>query len=252
MPAHLDLAAAFDAGFRGGPLPRGVTALAPEETERRFNVYRNNVAVSLIEALAKRFPVVQRLVGEEFFSAMAHLFAETNRPRSPVLLEWGDSFPEFLEGFPPLTGYSYMADVARIELTRGKAFHAADMPAAPADSFLGIDPSRLFLRLHPSVQVLRLATPAVSIWMQNQPGAKSGTVTLAGREIALVLRTATLDVPVFLVSEGDAVMIESIQSGACLTAAAEAAFWAEGSHDPHPLIFRLVRAGAIVDPKETT
>jgi hypothetical protein len=38
---------------------------------KRYNVYRKNVTVSLIEALAATFPAVRRITGEEFFRAMA-------------------------------------------------------------------------------------------------------------------------------------------------------------------------------------
>ena len=38
---------------------------------KRYNVYRNNVAVSLIAAGAAIYPAVQRIVGEDFFRAMA-------------------------------------------------------------------------------------------------------------------------------------------------------------------------------------
>ena len=156
MHAHRDFIAAFDASLKGATLPSGVTACAPDEAERRFAVYRNNVASSLTEALARRYPVIQRLVGAEFFAAMARVYAEVRRPRSPVLLEWGDSFPDFLAGFPPLEAYPYMADVAAVEFARGVAFHAADAPPAAPEVFSGADPSQLRLRLHPSVQVLRL------------------------------------------------------------------------------------------------
>jgi hypothetical protein len=225
-------------------------AISPTEVEQRFAVYRNNVAVSLTEALAKRFPVIQRLVGDAFFGAMARVYAETHRPKSPVLLEWGDSFAGFLAGFPPLSGYPYMADVARIEYARGQAYHAADARSARADSFVGANPSQLHLRLHPSLQVLRLDHPAVSIWQQNQPGAVQQKLTLAGSEIALVLRDPAFNVPVHAITEGDAVIIDHIRLGASLTAAAELAQWAEPGHDPQPLILRLMQSGAILDPKE--
>lgn len=250
MPGHPEFTAAFAAGLVGAPLPPGVTALAPDEAARRFAVYRNNVAFSLTEALASRFPVIQRLVGESFFSAVARVYAETHRPKSAVLLEWGDSFPAFLAGFPPLSDYPYMADVARIEYARGLAFHAADARPASADSFVGADPSQLKLRLHPSVQVLRLDHPAVSIWARNQPGASLESMTLAGPEIALVLRDAAFNVPVHAISDADAVMIDHIRLGANLTTAAELAQWAEPGHDPQPLILCLMQSGAILDPKE--
>lgn len=249
MPGHPELIAAFDAGLRGQPLPAGITAVDPDEIGRRFAVYRNNVAVSLSEALAKRFLVIRRLVGEEFFAAMAHVYAESHRPTSPVIHEWGEGFADFLDAFPPLAGYPYMADVARIEYARGVAFHAADgTPAAP-DSFLGADPSRLHLTLHPSVQVLRLRHPAVSIWAQNQPGRTPQAMTLTGAQIALIVRDRAFEVPVFAIGEGDAAMIEHIRLGASLTAAAELAQWAQADHDPQPLIVRLTQTGAILDSK---
>ena len=250
MLAHHDFTAAFDAGLKGAARPPGVTATAPEETERRFAVYRNNVAVSLSEALAKRFPVIRRLVGDEFFAAMARVYAEAHRPASPVLLEWGDTFPAFLASFPPLADYPYMADVARIEVARGHAFHAADAVSAGPDSFLGANPSNLHLVLHPSVQVLRLRHPGVSIWTLNQPSEVPQSVTLAGEEIALILRDRAFNVPVAAISDGDAVMIDHIRLGASLTTAAELALWSDPDHDPHPLILRLMQTGAILDPKE--
>lgn len=250
MPAHPDFVTAFDAGLKGAALPPGVTATAPDEVERRFSVYRNNVAHSLTEALAKRFPVIKRLVGDDFFTAMGRIYAEAHRPKSPVLLAWGDSFPVFLAGFPPLASYPYMADVARIEYARGVAFHAADAAPARPERLAGVDPSKLHLRLHPSVQVLRLDHPAVSIWQHNQPGATPERLTLAGAETALVLRDTAFNVPVHAISEGDAVMVDHIRMGASLSAAAELAQWAEPDHDPQPLILRLIQAGAVLGPME--
>lgn len=250
MFGHPEFTTAFDAGLKGAPLPPGAMAIAPKEVEQRFAVYRNNVAASLTQALAKRFPVIQRLVGESFFIAMARVYSEEHRPDSPVLLEWGGSFPAFLAGFPPLSDYPYMADVARIEIARGVAFHAADASSARADSLVGADPSQLKVQLHPSLQVLRLDHAAVSIWQRNQPGAKQEKLTWTGSEIALVLRDRDFDVPVHAITEGDAMMIDHIRRGASLTAAAELAQWAEPGHDPQPLILRLMNSGVILDPKE--
>jgi hypothetical protein len=47
---------------------------------RRFAVYRNNVAVSLIGSLERRYPVTRRLVGDDFFRGMAGAFAAANKP----------------------------------------------------------------------------------------------------------------------------------------------------------------------------
>ncbi|OIP85622.1 MAG: hypothetical protein AUK37_03965 [Rhodobacterales bacterium CG2_30_65_12] len=248
---HPEFTRAFDAALKGAPLPEGVTARAPDQAARRFDVYRNNVAVSLAEALAARFAVIKRLVGEEFFTALARVYAEAHRPRSPVLHEWGESFAGFLATFPPLEAYPYMADVARIEWARGLAFHAADATPADPALFAGANPGRLTLRLHESVQVLRLATPAVSIWAANQPGAAPLDLTAATPEIAMVWRDRSFEVPVLAIGPGDAVLVEQLRAGAPLATAAECALWAETGFDPQPMLVRLMQAGAILTPEET-
>jgi hypothetical protein len=251
LPAQADLTAAFAAGLADGTLPPGVTATAPDETARRFAVYRNNVAVSLAQALEQRFPVIARLVGPQFFAAMARVYAEAHRPSSPVLLHWGDSFPGFLSAFPPLAAYPYMASVAQVELARGRAFHAADATPITPDRLMdaAADPAAARLGLHPSVQLLHLDHPGASIWAANQPGAAARAVAVSGAETALVLRDARFDVPVAVIGVGDAALVAALLEGRTLLDAAEGAAGAEPGHDPQPILVRLMQAGALTQPE---
>jgi hypothetical protein len=136
LPAHPEFLEDFRAGIALGTLPAGVTATAPDDLAQRFAVYRNNVTVGLVDALAARFPVIQRLVGVEFFRAVAREFARSHPPRSPLLFLWGEAFPDFLAALPSLADYPYMADVARIEVARGVAYHAADAMPLPVSDLL--------------------------------------------------------------------------------------------------------------------
>lgn len=249
MPAHPEFVARFEAALRGGPLPPGLRARDPAEVERRFAVYRNNVAASLSQALATRFPVIRRLVGDEFFAALAGLYARAEPPQSPVLAEWGAGFAGFLDRFPPLAAWPYMGDVARIEHARGRAFHAADAPPVDPAVLAGADPARLRLGLHPSVILLALAHPAVSIWRRNQPGA-GDIPPAAGPETALILRDRAFDVPVQALGPGDAALMAGLLAGRTLACAAQAAQAAEPAHDPQPLLVGLMRAGAITQTTE--
>src|SRR6476620_4255655 len=65
---------------------------------RRFDVYRNNVAVGLIGGPEARYPVSRRIAGEEHFRAMARALVRARKPRSPVMIAYGAEFPEFLTG----------------------------------------------------------------------------------------------------------------------------------------------------------
>lgn len=220
MRAHPEFTAGFKAGILSGATPEGVTALIPEEAATRFSVYRNNVMHSLSAALARRFPVIQRLVGEEFFRAMALDFVQRHPPRNPVLIHWGDAFPGFLEAFPPVTHLPYLADVARLELARGRAYHAADATPLQPEAFAALAGGGGLLHLHPSVEVLRLSHPAATIWAANQPGADPH-VRASGPEIALVWRRADFEVPVRHLGPPDADFIAGLRNGQSLAELAQ-------------------------------
>jgi len=141
---------------------------------RRFSVYRNNVMFALIEALGERFPVCRRLVGDECFDATAALFARASPPRSPVMQEYGEGFPEFLEALPPLADFAYLGDVGRFELALGRAYHAPDATPLAPTALAKLSPEtldRCVLMLHPSVELMASSHPVLSIWRAHQDDA---------------------------------------------------------------------------------
>ena len=249
MPSHPEFVEAFRSGLASGALPPGLTARAPEEAERRFAVYRNNVAHSLIAALRQRFPAVERLVGAEFFGAMARVFVEAHPPETPMLMAYGAALPGFLEGFPPVARLPYLADVARLELARGRAYHAADDPPVALDSLAAAaqaDPEGLRLRLHPSVSLVASRWPVVSIWRANQPGAAAGRLTAEGAEYALVGRRGLDEVFVRALDAGEYRFLQALMAGHGLGAAAAAgAGAADGAFDPSQPLARLIAEGLI-------
>lgn len=244
MPAHAEFTRAFRAGLFNGTLPSGVTAQVPDEAAQRFAVYRNNVAHSLTRALARRFPVVERLVGVEFFTAMARLYIEADPPASPRLFLWGEGFARFLQGFPPVRSLPYLPDVSRLEWQRGMAYHAADVSSVAATDLAqaAADPGRFKLVLHPSVGLIRSRHAVVTIWQANQPSAvQTGPLRADRAEDALILRDRADQVPVIALSPGEAGFQSALMRGETLLAAATRA---EGA-DPARLLALLMRAGAI-------
>ncbi|SEM63590.1 hypothetical protein SAMN04488103_101699 [Gemmobacter aquatilis] len=250
MLAHPDFITAFRQGLFNGTLPPGLTVPAPDEAERRFAVYRNNVAHSLGRALAARFPVIERLVGPEFFAAMARVYLGGDLPASPLLFQWGDGFAGFLQGFPPVAGLPYLPDVARLEFARGRAWHAADHPPAPPEALAAAaaqaDTARL--ALHPSVALLASDFAVVSIWQANQPDALPAPIDATQTETALILRDRRDAVRVLALPPGDAAFARALQSGAPLLIAAESAAHAAPRHDPARLLLCLMQAGALITP----
>lgn len=137
---------------------------------KRFDVYRNNVRSSLIEALEQTFPAIERLVGAEYFKAVAVIFIEDNLPRQGMLIGYGKGFPEFLEGREELASFPYLGDVARLELSWLSAYHAEDVRPLRGSDFSAVAPEsidNLALQLHPSVHLLAPKLPIYEIWKRN-------------------------------------------------------------------------------------
>ena len=185
----------FTAALRNplAAVPPGLRTWNDSDPGTRFAVYRNNVVVSLVDALAESFPVTRHLVGEEGFRTMAQVFVQTRPIDSRVLIWVGRDFPDFIEQFPPATALAYLSDVARLEWLRIRACHAADQtslaPQALAQTLSSPDTLlHLQLHLHPSVQVLSSRFAVVSLWSAHQDVADIATVHPEHAEAALVHR----------------------------------------------------------------
>jgi len=232
--------------------PPGLRTWNGSAPERRFAVYRNNVIVSLIDALADNFPVTQELVGEQFFRAMARQFVRAAPPRSPVLALYGDGFAEFIATFPTTAGLAYLADVARLELLRVQAWHAADADVLTPET-IGclLDDAEALpdvrFGLHPSVRLLRSPHAVVSLWAAHQ--SESAALALADvdptqAETALVLRNG-LEVEISNIAEGAEIFISLLQQDVAFGQAAERALLGDTRFDLAESLGLLIRGGAL-------
>ena len=224
-----DLQAEFVESLRDPdlPVPNGVGLRVRNNPQtKRFNVYRNNVAVGLTDNLAASYPVTQQLVGEEFFTGMARVFVDQNAPRSPVMLHYGEHFPEFIAGFEPAQSLPFLADVAMIERSWNQAYNAADAYPVGIGTLQEIAPDLLedtVLRLHPSLQIVRSEWPAFSIWHLHQTADDPATAMqeLAPKAESGLLVRPSLDVDVRLIPDTAAAFYTALQGGKTMGEAAE-------------------------------
>lgn len=227
------------------PVPVGIMSAVNCATEKRFAVYRNNVAVSLREAMIDTYPVVRAIVGDEFFDAMAQVFVRATPPLTPVLLDYGAGFGDFISGFEPAHSVPYLADVARIEWAWTRAYHAVDIRPREISSLAGVDPSKsadVRLRLHPSLQLVASEWPVVSIWHMHQLGAETTPLPDVGQR-ALLIRPA-LEVEVRTIDER-AFQFTSVLAGGATIGDAFAPFVDDANFDLSAHIAELFEIGAI-------
>lgn len=206
------------------PVPSCVKGAAIRRADRRFAVYRNNVAVGLIEALGSRFPVVKRLVGQEFFHALARAYILREPPFSPLLIRYGETFPAFIEEFEAAKPLPYLPDMARLELARGRAYHAADAEPLPRAAFANLQAEEIGgirVMLHPSVSVLTSTFPVLSIWRANQTDAVDAIENWAAESV--LIARPFLAVETMRLGSGVDTFLLALQSGAAIGQAVEAA-----------------------------
>jgi hypothetical protein len=229
--------------------PQGLRAWNGSDPAARLAVHRNNVVSSLQDALAETFPVVQELVGVEFFRAMAAVFVRQSPPRSRILAHYGQEFPDFIERFEPAASVPYLADMAKLEMARVRAYHAADAAAlAPETVSLALASGdrigELRLVCHPSVSVLGSPHAVVSLWAAHQDGSDPGAFDIDQPEEAVVLR-AGLDVLVLRLPPGGAPFARALLRGASLADAGGAAATQVPDFDLSAILALLMGSGAL-------
>ncbi|SIQ60021.1 hypothetical protein SAMN05880590_105334 [Rhizobium sp. RU35A] len=227
------------------PLPHGITTARGTADPLRFAIYRNNVHVSLTMALAQRFPVTQRLVGSDFFTGMARVYAADHKPASPLMMHYGDDFPTFIAAFPPAASVAYLADVARIEVAWSEAYHAADGPPVEIAQLAAIAPERiadLVVIPHFSTRLVRSDFPVGSIWSAHQ-GETVMPVCEWRAEAVLIVRPE-MQVEIRILPEGDGEFLACLLGGATLGEAAEAAFAVAADFDFGSALTGLTMLGA--------
>lgn len=230
------------------PTPKGVTGPGGRAAGKRYDVYRNNVVVSLTEALASAYPVIQTIVGNEFFDAMAGVHVRKHPPKSPLMIYYGEDFPSFLTKFPPTSHLGYLPDVARVELARRQAYHAADAAPCAPEKLANLDGNKLYdarIVLHPSIRIIRSRYPVFSIWRYNSTNDKSPIgeareITMISRPLGeLIMQNPTV---------GTAMFIESLMT-APLGVAMDKAKGVQVDFDLAGNLTELLSAGLITDIK---
>ena len=217
---------------------------------RRLQVYRNNMQTALTSALAAVYPITLKLVGEEFFEAAAHEYAQANPSRSGNIQVYGGAFPLFLGRYGPASSLPYLGDVAALE------WHRQQTAVAP--SHRGLDTATLAtvpaemqpeLRFHhqPSVRIFDSRFPVLSIWeFCSQPDPQGSLDIDMPGECVLLARPA-LDVVMRRLSPGEYRFLHGLCRGDSFGEACAAALEAEPLFDVPGRFAALVQDEILTD-----
>lgn len=229
------------------PVPSGLTDGRGQPAGARFSVYRNNVAVSLTEALEVSFPAILSLIGHENFKKVAGLFLRQHPPKSPMIMVYGAEFPNFLGHFEPLQHIAYLPDVARLEQALRESYHAADVDAVDPNDLATLPHDALSaskLILAPSLRLVRSRWPIHAIWAyaldRTSPKPEN-----QGQDV-LITRPA-YDPECRPLAPGAGPFVASILKGKSLDGAFEAAMQDTSEFDLTGLLTMLLDTSAIIE-----
>ncbi|QUX94093.1 DUF2063 domain-containing protein [Marinomonas sp. CT5] len=187
-----------------------------DEKEIRFNVYRNNVFVSLIDALADIFPVTQRLVGEDFFRAMAREYVQLNPPKTPIISDYGESFSDFARHFEAAKSLPFLGDLVALEysllaLTNAPEYDTLEHEQISAAFNNTADPAFLHLLLPPTTQILVSPFAIGSIYLAHlgEGNASLADIIISKSEYLLLLKSHLYS-ELHIVSHSEAIFIKQL------------------------------------------
>jgi hypothetical protein len=251
MPKLHDLQRGIRIAVLGGDASAVRDAILSEglPAEARLQIHRNHLRTTLTEALKATFPVVCRLVDERFFAFAADTYIQGHPPSTPCLFEYGDSFPGFLEAFPPCRSLPYLADVARLEWALNAALHAAEEPPALPTALMqvrAVDRPHLVFRLQPSLRLLASPWPVDRIWAANQPDTDpEQTVDIDAGGVQLEARRQGDSVAFRRLAAAPFTFRQALAGRQTLESAAAAALAADPNFDLAAALADLLGEGAI-------
>lgn len=225
-------------------VPDGLVDPEGRSAGKRFNVYRNNVAVSLTEALITAFPSLYRILGDDNFRLLSGVYLRQHPPSSPLIMFYGEEMPVFLAGFKPVKQIEYLPDLARIDLARRRSYHAADAAAISPKKLQDLSPEMLMqahFTIAPATHVLSSPWPIFSLWRAAMEGGSQPDT----RPEEILIARPELDPVVILLPTGGARFIEALRDGESFGQAAENAAEATDNFDLTSTLSAMLSGGVI-------
>lgn len=215
----------------------------------RIAIYRNQLHAGFARTLALEFPVIERLVGGDYFQRLGREFQAAHPSRAGNLHHIGAPFAAFLRERYCGGPYGYLADVAALEWALQESTVAPEAPAFDLRALARVDPAdyaALHFRFHPACRLVSSRYPVLDIWRANQPESPASTIVdlASGATHVLVHRPAHV-IEFHVLSASEIALLETLTQDCCLGAAFEAAQKSDTAFDLGAALRRFVALRAL-------
>jgi len=219
------------------------------DVKARIRIYQNNLREGFRQALELEFPVIRRLVGEDYFRQLALLFQANYPSRSGNRHYMGQRLPQFLRALLGGSAYGYLSDVAVLEWACLESLGALDATPLDRSVLLQYSPdsfAELRFTLHPACRLVCSAYPVLRIWEVNQSeAAVTEIVDLDSGPDRILVRRGAERVELHRVPAGDFALFMALANGATLGDAYDEACAADSCFNVAEALRRAVALGLL-------
>jgi hypothetical protein len=227
------------------PVPAPITQKGT--SQKRFDVYRNNVIISLLEALGDAFPSVRAIAGEQNFSRIARDFIALSPPKTAMMQAFGEEFPSFLKNYTPLKKSLFLADLALAERMWLEAYHARDEEPLGPEAFSSIPakqvPGLIFLS-HPATRLAVSRYPVADLFRARECWPVHG-LDLASSQTMLITRPFLSVMTATIESDAETAFLSGIIAGKTLGSAIENGMEHDADFQPQNAISLMLWTGML-------
>lgn len=219
-----ELQHAFMYAVREGQIPdllrTHVKATVALSSQQRIAIYQDSLKGNLIACLKAAYPVCLRLVGEEYFVALAKRYINTHHHQQPSLACYGDKFSDFLRHFEPVHRIlPYLSEVARLEWAYHLAFDSPEYKVLESEALSQLSEEQhgqVVFMLPPASTLIYSDFPIYAIWEINQPECEIQTeIDLqSGSDRLFIFRHDWL-IHIHCLNSNEFEMLTHIQRGLC-------------------------------------
>lgn len=188
-------------------------------------IYKNNIQSTLIRNLLDIYPLINRLLGDDFFKITAKEYILRYPSRSSNLHDYGEYFSSLLAEFPPLRNLKYLAEVAEFEWACHQLHFSADhekMDIGKLKTLAPADYGQLHFILHPACRIMKFHYPLLRI-LKLCKGELNETININDGGIKLLITRPEWEIMLIPLSDADYVFLSALHENDTFADALESA-----------------------------
>jgi len=181
-----------------------------------MGIYQHSAIANITNSLSLSYPVIEKLVGKDFFQLMCKPYIVKHWPISGNMDDYGESFSSFLAEFEQVKHLLYLEDVAQLEWLFHQSSLANDNSFFDWTRLAKVSSSEtITFLLSPSVSIMSSTMPVDKIWLMNQVNAPENVeLSLDGDcDTFIVLFRQGLKTEMMTVAESEFTFLQSIENG---------------------------------------